>query len=375
MKAAIFTFCNFRLINYGQVLQCYAFQELCRRQGLEVKVIRYRQLQNNESLELIPPKSGERALYERRFKDKNVEPQDREQVYKFNQFMENYIVTTPVNYTVEEVQEEIKDCQLLIVGSDQLWNPAWFHRIYLLEFAREDQKCISYATGGISCVTEDNKATIELIAKQIDHFKRVSVREHRSADILKQYTGKHITEALDPTLMFDASFWNDICDNKKYDDGYVLCFFIGLIQPHKHLAKEAAKRLGKKRVIYIKFSRSGEQLADNDSFTAATGIGPRELLTLIKNASAICTDSFHGVAFSIIFHKEFYLMDRAYVFTEGTDDLRMKSVMDKVGIGCRTVNSKKDYDSVEAIDYCSVDKKLQSLRDDSLDYLRNAISM
>ena len=36
------------------------------------------------------------------------------------------------------------------------------------------------------------------------------------------------------------------------------------------------------------------------------GIGPREFLGLIKNAEYVITDSFHAIAFSIIFNKVFF---------------------------------------------------------------------
>ncbi len=60
MKAAIFTLCNYRYINYGQMLQCYAFLEMCKEYGLEAKVVRYRDLRDFESIDMIPTRYGER---------------------------------------------------------------------------------------------------------------------------------------------------------------------------------------------------------------------------------------------------------------------------------------------------------------------------
>lgn len=375
MKAAIFTLCNYRYINYGQILQCYAFLEMCGEFGLEAKVVRYRDLRDFESIDMIPTRYGERDLYEKKYKEKNIESQNNEQVCKFNLFMEEFIDPAPICYTIDEVKDEVKDCDLLIVGSDQVWNPTMFTRVYLLDFAEANQRCLSYATGGVYSEREDAIDTFKLVAEHINHFYMVSVRERKSIDILKKYTNKEIYEVLDPTLMMGRAFWEQTCARKKYDDGYVLCFFIGLIQPHKHVAKEIAKRAGVKRIIYIKFNRSREQLADNDLFTAATGIGPRELLTLIKNANSVCTDSFHGIAFSIIFQKEFYLMDRAYIYDEGNDNLRMKSIMEKLGIGNRIVNSKKDLDLIEDISYEAVERNLSHLKQSSMEYFEKAISL
>ncbi len=373
MKAAVFTFCNFRLINYGQILQCYAFQEMCRNEGLDIKVIRYRQLEDFENVEMIPPKNGERELYERKYKDRYVEAQDREQVYKFKQFMDEYISFAPISYTVDELKDETYDCDLLIVGSDQVWNPAWFNRIFLLEFARENQRKITYATGGISCVTPENETTIRLIAEKIKDFDVVSVREKISADILKQYIQREIADVLDPTLMIASNDWNKICDENKYKGDYLLCFNIGLIQPHKHLLRSIAKTAGIKRVIYIRFSRSVEKLADSDCFTAAEGVGPRELLAMIRDAKVVCTDSFHGAALSIVFNKEFYLMNRAYVQTEGTDHARMNSLMKKLDIGNRKVNSKSEIDNISIIDWDKVNERLTVLQEQSKEFFHRAI--
>ena len=38
-------------------------------------------------------------------------------------------------------------------------------------------------------------------------------------------------------------------------------------------------------------------------------LGPGEFVNLIANASYVCTDSFHGTLFSLVFHKQFSSLD------------------------------------------------------------------
>lgn len=368
-RVAIFTWCYFGKINYGQILQCYATQKLCEEYGFDVTIINYRPLKEFENIYNIPPKGIERDKYERQYKERYIERQDEKQVERFLEFIDQNIHLSSRCYSVCDIEEEIEDKDFLIVGSDQLWNPIWFDPVYLLEFAKKGQKCISIATGGISVNRKIYHPTFERIAKRIGSFEFVSVREAISKNILNTYTNKKIIDILDPTLLLDEVKWMRFCDNKLIDDEYIFVYYLGQLTPHKHILKEIAKKYNLKRIIYIKMHDSKEKINDEGIMEAVIDAGPKELLSLIRYSNVVCTDSFHGFVFSLIFEKEFFLMDRAYTSRDKVSDTREKNIIDSLKIGKRYANCKKDLIEIEAIDYAYIKKNLYEKRK----YCRNEI--
>ena len=99
---------------------------------------------------------------------------------------------------------------------------------------------------------------------------------------------------------------------------------------------------------------------------------PCDFLSLIKNSEAVITNSFHGMALSIILQKEFYGFTNNYANSEGTN-CRFQTLGERLGLSHRIYNLG---DNIERspIDYAEVDKKINSWREESLDYLKNAIT-
>ncbi len=358
-KAALFTWCYFGRVNYGQILQCYATQQLCEEYGLDVTVIKYRPLKEFEKDIPIPPKGTEREYYEKHYKEQYIESQDAKQVESFQKFISENICMSPQCYSIKDIEEEIEDKELLITGSDQLWNPAWFDPVFLLGFAGKKHKIISIATGGISVDRKAYRPVLERIAKGLEQFDFVSVRETVSKGILSAYTDKRIVDVLDPTLLIDERKWKKLCACRAVEGKYIFVYFLGKLTPHKHILKEIARKHKIGRIIYIRMHDSDEEINSESILEPFADAGPREFLSLIRHADIVCTDSFHGFVFSLIFEKEFFLMDRAYANTDEISNAREANIMDKLEIKNRYANSRKDLQNSEAIDYVSVKKALE----------------
>ena len=95
-------------------------------------------------------------------------------------------------------------------------------------------------------------------------------------------------------------------------------------------------------------------------------------MTLIKNAVAVCTDSYHGVALSIAFKREFYVFDRPMI-QDYRENCRLPDLFLRLGIGDRYVESNQRIDEMAEIDWSVVEDKLREERKQSLAFLRNAI--
>jgi hypothetical protein len=70
--------------------------------------------------------------------------------------------------------------------------------------------------------------------------------------------------------------------------------------------KNISSQTGKK-VIALPYRMEKE-----DWFHASIEAGPKEFVEILAKASVVCTDSFHGTAFSVNFNIPFYVFDRQY---------------------------------------------------------------
>jgi hypothetical protein len=95
-------------------------------------------------------------------------------------------------------------------------------------------------------------------------------------------------------------------------------------------------------------------------------------VNLIRNAEYVCTDSFHGSVFSILHHKKFLTFNR---FAQGANSRngRIDSLCNLLGLKERRFKSDIYKEIQKDIDYIRVDKKLEKLRENSLDFLEKSL--
>ena len=139
----------------------------------------------------------------------------------------------------------------------------------------------------------------------------------------------------------------------------LLCYFLN--KPNQK-AKNLIEYLSKKYNLNVYFINK-----DFDDYHIIYG-GPIEFLNYIKNAKFVVTDSFHGVAFSINFNKQFYVFERNYI-TE-SQSTRILSLLKKIKL-------ENVYESDKEIDNYNYDKINQIMsveREKSLNYLIHSIS-
>ena len=128
----------------------------------------------------------------------------------------------------------------------------------------------------------------------------MSVREEAGKEIVKQLIGKEIPVLIDPVMMLNEEEWLKVSKKPRVDCSkpYVLKYYLG-DEDEEEKIDNWAKRNG--YAVY-------ELL--NDQISELYSAGPGEFISLIKNASLVCSDSFHCIAFSIIFSKPFIVYDR-----------------------------------------------------------------
>lgn len=93
-------------------------------------------------------------------------------------------------------------------------------------------------------------------------------------------------------------------------------------------------------------------LYSSDGERLRTDIGPSEFLSLIKYSSYMLAASFHAVAFSIIFRKQFHT-----IMKRGAE--RVESLLRRLKLESRRIQHSREIDFKENIDY----EKLSSLEE------------
>ena len=212
------------------------------------------------------------------------------------------------------------------------------------------------------------------IAGYIDRFDAVSVREDCSIDILKKYTTKEITSVLDPSMLLTAEEWKGKMARRQENESYIFCYTLGALRKYKHILKYLMKRCGAKKILYIPTNLFEESENELGVFKAVKDAGPAEFLSLIYYAEYVCTDSYHGMAMSIKFGKQFCTLGRAQDGSEYiASEERQNTLLKKVGVENRKVNCKKDVDLIIKIDYSQVNERLNSESDKSLGWIKDKI--
>lgn len=249
---------------------------------------------------------------------------------------------------------DTKNTDFFVVGSDQVWNPSWYHTnsqkkdMFLLTFAKPEQKVCFAPSFGISELPNE---WIPWFKRYLADFPYLNVREDTGALIIKQLIGRDADVVIDPTLMLTKDQWIAIeREPKKVDlhKPYVLTYFLGNL-PRK--AHEDLERLKKEKGLHV------YHIMDKNNSNVYCS-SPSEFVYLLHHASVILTDSFHASVFSFIFEKPFLVYAR-----EGAEEKllsRINNLLSILNLENRLVrgNSTFDIDDIFEIDYSAGKRRL-----------------
>lgn len=377
--------------NYGSMLQAYATQEAVNKLGHdcytlhisnpinympqskakyyfhkltnpEIVKTHWRQYQGRQKLKKYPE-----IL-------KGIETRNR----YFKEFSQTKFRLTELLPTRQSLTEYVKGKDCVLVGSDQLWNPANVeHDYYTLGFVPDTVKKVSYATSiGTKSIPGYQ---IETYKHFLSRFSSISVREKSAVDIIENL-GFNAELVLDPTLLFTGDEWLSIQKKEPIaKEPYILCYLLGTTKWHRSMVSKIAEKYGYKIVSLQQldeFNEDDVHFGDEQRYD----VGPAEFVNLIRNAQIVCTDSFHGTCFSILNHKQFFTMNRFSNTERLSTNTRIDSLLGQLDLNDRRINdysngmnrlTKED----APIDYSAVDEKLAELRRQSFDYLKNALGV
>ncbi len=346
-RAAILTWCNNNgPTNYGQILQCYATQHLVREAGYEPLVVQYRK---KDSWDLLAHNFSNRTAlgralnryYERYYNRQVVEQEKSPRVERFTAFIQRYIPLSAPCYTKKMVEDMTKDCDILVCGSDQIWNPVCFDPVWFLDFGTPKQKRIACAPSGIFYEKEEYKECYQKMAFLIEQLDEVNVRERIGADILRKYVKKEIKVREDPTLRLGQKQWDKVADKKLVEGNYIFCYLLGSLSPYQMILRELKRGYQAEKIVYIPTNLLLEE--GYREFLKYEDAGPAQFLSLIKYAKAVCTDSFHGTVMALQYGIPFYNVRRVHKGTEAFGGgERIDNLLQERGLSERWVRNVSD---------------------------------
>ena len=327
--------------SYGAVMQTYATCKLLEDAGHTVTVINLTTpKRKTKKLSLNYIKSAIRDYTFNRFKKKCFSPMTQE------------------GYSINECR--IPDADYTVVGSDQVWNrdiTGRFGKTFFLDFVNDRQKKISLSSSfGKSTWNEDKEYT-EGVKKELEKFTALSVREHTAVDILRDTFGFESVQLLDPTLGY-GKFEHLIFNNTPTEQIYPFLL---------NTSKEAIKR------AELIAKETATPIFKHTSYTATFEYSPRHWLTNIHNAKFVITDSFHGLALSIIYHKNFFVF-----CADPKKFTRLQSLLQLISYEDRFVTSEEDFlkrkeQLMQPIDYTRVDAILKKEQEKYREFIRKNI--
>lgn len=376
MKVGILTF--FRPINNGAVLQACAMNSIVLpKMGVDSELIDYRirRIEVDRKLFGMVRIMNEPDLVKRIrrvFADFVRLPANHMQRSLYDKFIKKYLKTSnQVYFSHEELVEKCQEYDAYIVGSDLVWSPLMAEGVnptYFLDFVKGDVPKIAYAPS--IGATDLSGRELEEYKKNLIYLDHVSVREKSAADQLESLTEKTITTVLDPTLLTIDSEWDNFYSKTPLIQGDYI-FAISL-EKSDRLIETVNQLAYQNNCIVVAFGRKNNKYKGRRVIFTESLCGPSEFLNLIKYAACVVSNSYHGCAFSIVFHKDFYCIPHS------TRGIRMIDLLNSLGleerIFCENSNIKTEFDNKRAIDYILVERERNILMDESYKYLQIALN-
>ncbi|MDR2409919.1 MAG: polysaccharide pyruvyl transferase family protein [Bacteroidales bacterium] len=297
MKIGIITFHCAN--NYGAVLQTAAlYQKLSELFGSEeIFIVNYRPESILKYYRLINFTDCKNMIFViRRIVSSIIRlPFSIIRNYKFYSFRKRYFRYINV--------QNINNLDFLVCGSDQIWNPLITDGLdpyYFGQINGFNGKIISYAASDGGKI-EFDAINIKSLLRNILY---ISVREKTMIPILEKYHNDDIKVMVDPVFLPSILYWKGIASKQKYRN-YILIYRLHSNDTLYKDAEEIAMKENKK-IIEICYAYPYKKLFMKN-YTPLTYVGLNEFVSLFLYADYILTNSFHGMAFSIIMNKEFYV--------------------------------------------------------------------
>ena len=373
--------------NYGQQLQCWALQHYLRSKGFDPFLIRARMFTAVSKKSRI--KSFAKQII-RFFKEATanliiscnglqsdilskliLEKFGKDWAYRrFNVFQRKYLKRSRIYNSYEDLLTSPPHADVYIAGSDQIWNSDLTNEVWkitFLQFGAPNIKRIAYAPSMSICNLDSEQELI--FNRYLKSFASISAREDRTVKNCREL-GYECELVIDPTILLSSLDYKEI-EKSKHQTPYIFLYTINYETIDEIPSIGELRKIAKLPSCDVVVTTGGgyikndELLNDEVKYDYAT---IPEWIGNIRNAELVITPSFHGIVFSILFHRNFIFTPLKGRYSTGNE--RVFDLLNHLGIQGH-VWGQSDVNC--CIDWCNVDVRLSQLRTNSMTYLLNAI--
>ena len=333
-KIGIATFCKAN--NYGAILQAYGLSQYLQKEN-EVEFL---DIKFNPKVENMQKEKMRKNGIVQKIVSKTKK-------MKFEQFRKaNLKISDEIIYGDKDSKEIQDKYDYYIVGSDQVWNTDITNKTkaFFLDFVKNKPKIAYAASYGKDNLNEIEKKWTEECLKD---FKAISVREKQSAIYLNKKMNIKANVVCDPVFLLTKEQWLNKINLKNKNKSYILVYYM----ESNSILESIISNIRKIYNCPIIAIKGGIQKLNG--IRHIDGLGPKDFLEAIYNAELVVTNSFHALAFSIIFNKKVIAFEhskwnlRILNLLELTHNkekiIMLKDKIDKKLINEKTINGESAY--------------------------------
>lgn len=354
IKVGIVTFHS--ALSYGAVLQSFALKNYLEQNNCVAEIINYNALFN------LKWPTGFWTL-KTQFNIANLRS-----YFIFKKFRREYLNLGPGIKSLSEKNLLDDKYDVVITGSDQVWNPVITKEHYLFYFLSDFKKSkkVSYAASFGNDKLRLNEGEKELVRTSLMTFSSISVRENHGRKLLRDLFFIDSEVVLDPTFLLNRSYYETMFNLKVLANKHEIVFFKlgynGEFDEQLYILKQKMK-------LNLLISNARPKSRELDFINTPS---VDSWLNYIYNADFIITDSFHGLVFSLIFQKQFVVLN-----ANKERFNRILNLLEILGLEHRILvdNSAQEICNLyfSPIDYVLIQKQLDIHIEASKAYLQKAL--
>lgn len=356
--------------NCGSLLQAYATQTTLKtRYGASSEVLDFRCAASRDMYDILPRPWA----YPRKFLNSLLHyPSVSRQKKDYETFRHEYMTTSTRRfYSAEELSQAAENYDLVISGSDQVWNVNIpdFDSAYFLGWAGNVRR-VAYAPslGGCDFSAYPDQ---EQLRSWLLRFDALSTREQTGQKAVEAVTGIQVPILPDPTLLISPQQWQSIPAEPLVKEPYVFFYSWAYEDADMNrIVRQYAEERGLKVYVIDAFKWLRHKPQDF-GFTMCPSGGPQTFLNLMKYAEFAFVQSFHGVIFAHMMEKDFYLLDNRPV---GSMDHRLASILRLLNHEDRVARCYGDI-RPDHVDYSTEPPLLTRAKEQGFAYLDSALGI
>ena len=343
--------------NYGAILQAQALINVLAREGHEAWVLDY-QVRN---LKFLNRFHTMHLSYMRHapWPVLAAVPELLVRFTRIEQFRRRYLDRTRSVWRDDEMHEVARQFDTIITGSDEVFRTDKRGDIFpslFLDFAEPDrQKLVAYAA--CSAGIDDYGKKTDEVAKLLNRFHSISVRDEMTRVLVKKLTGTDPEIVLDPTLLWQ---FEELPLPEPPEKNFLLVYGFFRSPETDRMVRETAERLGLSMISVgwaSKYAHRNLMAADT-----------LQWLSYIKHAKLVFTNCFHGLMFSTVYQRDFLVFESEQARYKLHDFINRFSLSDRMIRSGESPTGKQ----LEGMDHVALQQQLQPLASRSIRFLQEA---